>query len=204
MRIGLIVDGQAELYALPQITQRLGTPHVVLPPLRADIQPTSTASQIARAVKTPLRILFDTRRVDRAVIVLDHESRTECPGIWATTLMATVHGQFGPRDIVVVVKNRTFENWLVADVEAVKAIAGRFKLSKAIAKSISTGNADSTNGLRVLRDAAHGAPYQRVNDAVRILSKARPEEIARCSRSFRKFLRVLGHPKFKTQSAVPV
>jgi len=202
MRIGLVVDGQAELYALPHLTKRLGIQHTILAPLKADIQPISTPLQIARAVKTPIKILFHARRVDRVVILLDHETRTECPGVWCSTLTEAVRGHCEQEAVTVVVKNRTFENWLIADLDAIRALVGRFTVSKAVARSIS-GNADSANGIRVLKECAHDTPYQKVGDSIKILSRARPDEIARQSRSFRKFLRALGHPSYKGQSASP-
>ena len=51
MKIGLLVDGRAEYYALPHVLPRLGSLHQVLAPLVCDIQPYSTPGQMALAAR---------------------------------------------------------------------------------------------------------------------------------------------------------
>jgi hypothetical protein len=104
---------------------------------------------------------------------------------------------------IVVIKNRMFENWLVADVEAVKIQRARFRLSTAAERSIVPNKADNVAALEVLKTAAVRTSYSKVPDSQRILERADIQRIAANSRSFRRLLRVVGHPGYAGQSRLP-
>jgi hypothetical protein len=55
----------------------------------------------------------------------------------------------------------------------------------------------------LLKRAAQGDAYEKVQDAKRILERADVLRLATNSRSFRRFLRVIEHPTYREQSAAP-
>lgn len=206
MRLGILVDGQAEFRALPELLPKIESPHTLLAPLYADIQPFAPIPQIVGAVRTKLPILRG-RRAERVLVLLDMESRAVCPGVWAGDLEAALNRDCtssGIQQFYVVVKNSCFENWLVSDITALQRMPKRFSLSATTVRSIQPNKADRVNAQRILETAAQGDGYSKTADAVRILSLAEPLAIAANSRSFRRFLRRLDHPRYLDQSIAPV
>ncbi|MBI4500040.1 MAG: DUF4276 family protein, partial [Gemmatimonadetes bacterium] len=102
--------------------------------------------------------------------------------------------------LAVVIKNRRYENWLISDPAAFKRMRKRFRLSKRQVQSIEWDKADSVDGFQILSRAARGAAYSKTADAMQILNYTDPDQMALNSRSFRRFLRVLGHPNYLDQS----
>lgn len=200
-RIGVIVDGQSEYKALPLIAAKLeiaGGQFVKT--LYAPIQPYAPAGVIARACRSPIQQLVQHRVVD-IVILLDREARSECSGAWASQIVNLL--EFPPRSRGwVVLKNRMFENWLIADVEALKASPRRYNLTPADERRVMPDKADSCDALRMLKNITTQG-YSKVDDSRIILSAADPLRIAANSRSFRRFLRVVGHNDYRTQSSKP-
>lgn len=206
MRVGPIVDGDAEFRSLPELIPRVVTPYTVLKPLYADMQPTAPIPQIVRAVKSRLHI-HAVRGADIALILIDLESKKMCPGAWAQQLeQGLAHGcaGCGINTFKVVVKNRTYENWLVSDMEAIIRMPERFKLSAKQLAQIQPNKADSTNAIEILKTAAIKKSYDKVPDAIRIMRFADPLRIAANSRSFRRFLRAVKNPVYAAQSLDPV
>ncbi|MFL6215464.1 MAG: DUF4276 family protein [Blastocatellia bacterium] len=205
MRIGPIVDGQAELYSLPKLLPRIATPHTILQPLYADIQPTAPIPQIIRAVKSRLNIHV-ARRADIALILIDLEDLGTCAGAWAQELE---HGLregcsgYGINDFKVVIKHRMFENWLISDITAIRSLRRRFVLTEADVRQIEPNKADRVNAIRILKSAAQRTSYDKVADATRILTQADPMRMGANSRSFRRLLRVVENPKYARQSKKP-
>jgi hypothetical protein len=206
MRIGLVVEGQSERYALPTLTPRIPTTSQFIgPPLYADMQPTAPPLQIALAVKGKLLILAQ-RRVDLALVLIDREQHSTCAGAWATTLQAAIAqtcGGSGVANFTVVVKDRKFENWLVADTAAFNSIRGRFRLTTAQVSSVTPNKADTIDAERILKDAAQKRAYEKYADSGTILERADPLAMAKNSRSFRRFLRMADCPPYQQQSRLP-
>ncbi len=205
MKIGLIVDGEAEFRSLPLLLPRISTPNTLLSPLYAKIQPYSPIPQIVRAIKTKLNIL-SAKHVDLALILVDLENQEVCPGGWARQIELACSkdcAQYGIDQFAVVVKRICYENWLIADTVAVNKSPKRFNLTDAHRRSIVPDRADSVDAQKMLRAIVQGAAYDKVPDAIRILRNADPLRIAENSRSFRRFLRVLENPEYKMQSMRP-
>jgi hypothetical protein len=205
MRIGIIVDGQAEYRSLPKLLERVQTPHAVISTLYADIQPYAPVGQIVTAVRTKLPILI-AKKVDRVVVLLDREDRQVCPGDWAREIEQVLSrkcAQVGIASFCVVVKEPCYESWLIGDVSAFKQMPARFSLSKGDINSIQPNKADRCDARNILKKAAKGASYSKVNDAVRIMRLVNPLRLARNSRSFRRLLRQLEHEMYKDQSKQP-
>lgn len=201
MRIGLVVDGQSEVAALPNLYPRLEaeTGHQFLRPVLAPIQPLAPPAAIARACGTRVSQLA-RRGADRVLVLVDREGRPECPGVLALEIQGRL-----PQAVTttVVIKNRTFENWLIADVQALLQQPGRFDVSAGMRSRIEPNHADSADALRLLQRAAIRTAYNKVQDSQRTLARAAPCEMASNSRSFRRFLRCSDHPLYRRQSRHP-
>jgi len=206
MRIGLIVDGESELAAMPKLFPILNATleHHVVGIVQRAIQPKAPTSTIVLACNGGVRALKRTRP-DRAIVLLDREDLAECPGSFAERIREGVArvARAGDPDVRVVVKDRTFENWLIADVMAVKGSPGRFNLTNAMERQIARASADHVDADQIIRSACIGGSYQKTKDSARIMRHASIDRIAANSRSFRRFLRVLDHPDYRDQSRNP-
>lgn len=205
MKIGIIVDGQAEYRSLQGICQRVDTDYTVLKPLYADMQPNAVPAKIVRSAQTHLQI-FAAKKVDRVIICLDQENRAACTPAWARILeraFAASRARTGINEIIVVLKVRMYENWLVSDVNALKTLGARFLITAAHEKQIVPNRADTANATQILKDAAQKVAYHKVRDAVSVGRVFDPYRGAANSRSFRKFLRMIGCKRYSDQSREP-
>lgn len=196
------MDGQSEYQSLPLITAKIGAADVrFLRTLCAPIQPYASAGVIARACRSPIEQLAQRGATD-VVVVLDRETRSDCPGNWATEILGKLEI---PADCQgwVVIKDKTFENWLIADIDALKASPRRFDVSDSVERKIKPDKADSCNALRLLKNITRPS-YSKVSDSKIILAAADPLKVAENSRSFRRFLRISGHPSYTLASRRPV
>lgn len=202
MRIGLVVDGEAEYASFPHIISQLQsvTGATILSPALAKLQPYAPAGQIALTASKKIKVL-ERKRVDRVVVLIDRETRPDCCGEFADAVQRRIM-RLVQVDVAVVVKDRTYENWLVADVAALERVPNRFQVSKRSRSRIEPNKADGAPALEIIKTACR-SNYEKVSDARAILSKADVKEIAENSRSFRRFLRCLGHPTYCAQSRRP-
>ena len=205
----MLVEGDGEYHALPYLVSRIHTEHEILQrPLRSPIHPLSAVGSIARAAVPSARILIG-RGADRVVLLLDHEDRPACPGVFAEGLATNLRRLLAPShprtEVAVVVKVQAFENWLIADGGAVLQLTGLFPRSRGLAGHVSANWADHLNALDLLEHCSHpNRGYDKIKGALRICQVMDPAGAARNSRSFRRFLRVLGHPLYRNQSRLPV
>jgi hypothetical protein len=202
MRIGFIVDGEAEYRSLPNIYARLAVSATLLTPLKSDIQPLAPVAQIAASVKVPLRIMR-RRGADRVIILIDRETRNECPGEFAAALRTLLSRYCDASTVDIVTKDRRFENWLIADPDALEHLRGRFKLDAGQRSQIEPNKADAVDALTLLKRIVRRHDYSKVKDARRILAVAEPLRMARNSRSFRRLLRLIDHNSYRQQSRRP-
>jgi hypothetical protein len=201
----MIVDGQAEFRSIPRVLQRITSPHTLLNPIYADIQPFAPPAQIIRAVESKLPILRN-KHVQMVLVLIDKETRDVCPGLWATQLTTQLNHQCargGINSLSIIIKNQSYENWLVSDTSVFGRMPRRFKLNAKQLRAITPNKADQVNAYRILSDSAIGSSYDKVSDAIQIMSLADPLRIASNSRSFRRFLRQLKHPSYLKQSVRP-
>ncbi len=204
MRIGVVVDGRSEFSALPKLKLQIEdiSGNTIAEIVKADIHPMATAAVIARAAAERISVL-QMRNVDCVVVLVDREDRPECPGALAEQIRERIQPR-APMPVAVVIKDRTFENWLVSDPDALLGMRARFAVSRGVVNSIRPNKADHIDAARALRVAARGHAYEKVKDAGRILERADVLRMAANSRSFRKFLRCVGHPAYATQSRAPI
>jgi hypothetical protein len=204
MKIGFVVDGVTEFASLPCIYTRLSnaTGNQFLRPLKVDIQPKAPVGVIVRQSIRGVR-QYAARDADRIILLLDREDRDECPGELAREIEAGLKG-LGYTNASVVLKDRTFENWLIADIGAVRRCRGRFVVSNAMIGAVEPDKADRADALRLLKRAVkHGDSYDKVKDGKALLDGALLENIALNSRSFRRLLRTIGAAAYVDQSLRP-
>jgi|SRR5580692_9726799 hypothetical protein len=188
MKIGVMTDGDSEVYGLPELYPQIRglTRHVVLNPIKADIQPDSSAALIAKkAARRMAQLRANGARM--LLLLIDREGRRECPGAWANAIHAKLNPlaqQAGFTHCRVVVKDRMLENWLIADPAAFGALPKRFTRPV----SITPGRADNANADAVLRSAGD---YQKPYGAREILRHASVPTMRANSRSFERLIRRL-------------
>jgi len=200
--VGIVVDGQSEYEALPMLYRQLheASGVTILKPAMAKIQPYAPPAAIARVCLPATRVLL-AKGVDDVVVLLDRENRDECCGAFASAIANSLIAATGA-DVSVVLKNRMFENWLLSDTSAVKAVSGRFAVSRTTERSVSPDKADHVDATALLKRCAV-KNYEKVSDACAILANADLASMAQNSRSFRRFLRCAGHPGYSVQSRLP-
>jgi hypothetical protein len=198
MKIGVVVDGDSEFTALPALYEslRAATGHTFLNPIKAPLQPMAPYPVIARAARKSVEQLLQ-RGAQRVLILVDRETRHECPPLLAQSIQGEVTAD---ADVLVVIKDRTFENWLIADLSALKSQNAKYTISGATERSV-RNKADAVDALPLLKRCLRpGMTYHKVQDARRIMDRADIAEIARHSRSFRRFLASSGHPDMQNSS----
>lgn len=206
MRIGIIVDGQAEYRSLPKILERIECPHLVVKTLYADIQPFAPVAQIVKAVNSRMPAL-QVKNVDHVLVLVDRESRKVCPGEWAKEIERALDrgcSQSHSCSFAVVIKESCYENWLISDVNALLKMRKRFSLSKQTIRAIQPNKADRQDAQDILKKAAQGAAYSKIQDSMRLMSVAEPLSVAANSRSFRRLMRQLENEQYANQSKRPI
>jgi hypothetical protein len=206
MKVGVIVDGQAEYRSLDKMKGKIETSNDILTPLYVDIQPYSKSTLIAKRVKPHIRA-FARKGVGRVIILVDLEDWPECASERADQIECAVRPVAEEAGIMycsVVIKNAIYENWLVSDIDNLLKMGGRFSVSASAQRQIAPNKADQCNALHILKAAAVRKEYSKVKDAIRIMNGLDPYSAAQNSRSFRRFLRVVGCRVYETQSKRPV
>ena len=203
VKVGIVVDGEAESQALKLLTRRIAIDGVqLLDPRFADMQPKSTAKQIAKSASTQVSIL-KKQKADVVVVLIDREDRRECCGDWAVELEGAFDS-VGFQGVKVVVKNRKLENWLIADVAVFRKLKSRYKVTSSFEKSVKPNRADSVEDAELLLNkVVVSGEYHKRRDAGQILGLQDCLEVGQHSRSFRRFLRLIKHPVYESQSRKP-
>lgn len=185
------------------MTQRIAIPDTqILDPLYANIQPKSAPGQIAKSVKPKLDILT-ARQVSKIVVLIDREDQLECPSELAQGI-ENAFRKLGHSNVHVAIKNRRFENWLISDTKVFKKLSARYKTTAAFTDNVIPNKADSVeNATGLLNKICVGTEYHKRRDAAQITKHQDISEVSKNSRSFRRFLRLLGHQDYETQSKKP-
>lgn len=213
MRIGVIVDGESEYRSIGSVLNALQSESFQLVGVARCLgmhHESSIEKQASDAVRT-IKSSMATKNPEKVVIVVDFETRAACPGVFALRLSEIVRNLALREDIVydieLVLKVRTYENWLVADVNNLRQHKAMFVVSNGTRKSIEPNKADQCNGYVILskckKACKKGTSYDKKRDSQIIMKTANPLEIAKNSRSFRRLLRVLGVEPYTDQSIDP-
>jgi hypothetical protein len=205
VKVGVVVEGQSEFTALPHLREQIccETAASSLRILHACYDPHGRPERVVKGCRSAVKQLAG-RKFDLAVVLIDRERQTKGSAEIARVLEAAFLSADLGIPVSVVVKDRCFENWLVADLGALRRLNARFEVSTAMAKAIEPDRADRVDAAVLLKRAARGDAYGKVDDARRILEKATIARIAGHSRSFRCFLARLGHPELQDGSCSPV
>lgn len=183
-----MADGDSEVYGLPELYGQIGelTQHVILHPIKADVQPGAAASLIARqAARRMMQLRANGARI--LILLIDREQRARCPGAWARDISSALEPLAKSAGFVrscVVVKDRTLENWVISDPAAVHPLRKRFPRQI----RITPGRADSANAYAVLCAAGD---YRKPYGAREILQHANVATMRSNSKSFERLLRRL-------------
>jgi hypothetical protein len=203
MRIGYLSDGDAEIKTIPTLLRRTSSPHSFVGPLKTALQISTRVDNVAAATRKGV-VQLKSLGAEAIIVMLDRETSVNCPPLLAQTFRNALYqiyrNQFTFIDVVI--KDQTFENWLIADLEAIDCQPGRFTLTQRTRRSIESGRADNIDAQRALKDAATKSVYSKLIDAQRIAKTADPARIAASSRSFRRLLRSSGDPTYATQSKI--
>jgi hypothetical protein len=203
MKIGVLVDGRAEYYALPHLLPRLGSPHQLLTPLVCDIQPFASPAQMALAASKKFPILL-SKGVDSIVVLIDKETRLDCTGELVQAIEREMRARLDSKDVrlSVVLKVSKFENWTASDPDALRALPRMFENVERIEKQVAPNRADAVDALGLLKSCARKG-YDKVRGGVAICEKLDPVRAAANSRSFRKLLKVLECPAAGSEDRSP-
>lgn len=200
--VGLIVEGATEFLALPRLFQKALVRGC--PPLRAknlggvgsDKEPAAIAEMVA-----PKVIAYRAAGVERVVVCLDREQRRECSGQFAGSVASAIARELVVRrasgnQVHVVIADRTFEAWLLADAYGLHQ---RRVFVTAPTTHCFEGNMGAQNKKGTVElGRLLGRPYVKTTDGPAVFERI---EFAaarafgqgmRGSRSLDKFLRVLG------------
>ena len=175
-----MVDGASEYASLPLLFPALRQTHSraieLMQPVKADLQPLAPVPRLARECEKSVHQL-KLRGAHRVIVLLDREVRATCPGGFASAIESEVRARVDGVAVDVVVKQKSFENWLLAHLAALAAHPRRFTVSRGTRRLVEPNKADNVEGLALLRRCVRG-DYNKVADAKRILSSADPMRMA--------------------------
>jgi hypothetical protein len=206
MKVGILVDGQAEYRGLPLLIPRITTSSTILKPLYCDMQPFAPPGYIAYVAMKRSHILVG-KGASLIILLIDKETRPDC----IPQISQEIESQFSSRltscypsvRSSVIVKNATFENWLVADPDTFKLLTGMFNDWHSIYNAVTPDKADNIDAIQLLKHCCKKGHFDKVESAIAICDKLNPDQAAKNSRSFRRFLRIVNHPNYVAQSRNP-
>ena len=200
MKVGIITEGSAERTSLIEIVKELRKKGLeILNPIFAPIEPKATPMQIAKSAESAISILLNKKGCDRVVLILDYENHQDCI-IERKTKLEEAIKMIGHPNVFVVVKVRQYENWLLADLDAIGKCKN-FTVTQAIRRKVEPGNADSIHKpvVELTKLKNNKKSFHKNLDTLAIAKQFDPEKAGLHSRSFRRFLKLIGHPDYKDQ-----
>lgn len=205
MKAVIVTEGLGEFSAFKRLFGSVPTANGLLSTtvLHVACQPDGPMPGIAKACEPRLRDAR-ARRADLFVLVLDREQQGPRPGELAQSLSdELVRLGPWPFEVRVVYKDRTFENWLISDLGALRSQRARYDVTDALVRKIEPDKADRVAALDLLKKAVKGKQYEKIEDGKRIAEKMNVKAAARNSRSLRHLLHVLGHTDYSVQCRQP-
>lgn len=204
MKVALVTEGMGEYRFLPLLFPQIEakSPHRLIRPLHVAVPPDAPVVTIVQRCK-PLLLLAAANGADLVLVLLDREQRQECPGQIASTLEAALLRASRNIRVKVALKDRTFENWLVADLSALSKQPAKYKVSNGIRKRIEPDKADRCHALATLKDAAINRRYDKIEDGKKLCSHLDVSKAAKHSRSLRHALHLLEYQNYRDQCRQP-
>jgi hypothetical protein len=174
----------------------------LISPLRAAVDPLSPTPVLTAGLQTAIRLSI-ARGAHQIIVILDREN-TEISAADRARVLELSLQEALDKNIRVVIKDRCFENWLIASPEAFVAQRARYSHPDRIAKQVQPDRADLVrNPCALINSAISKGEYDKTNDAPKILARSNLDSLAANSRSFRRFLAVLGDPAYANGSRAP-
>ncbi|MRG93511.1 DUF4276 family protein [Polyangium spumosum] len=198
--IGLIVEGETEFHALAELPRLIPG----CPPLKptnlhgvgSHMTPTAIAKMVA-----PKVIGHIVAGRTRVVICIDRESRQDCTGQFAQTVHHELSKElcakgYAHHEAYVVIADRTFEAWLLADARGLH----QRRVFKTAPKFHSFEGNMGEQGRRGVLELTRllGREYDKIRDGKDLFTKLNFPDARKCkpgqhgSRSLDKLLRTLG------------
>jgi hypothetical protein len=195
--VGLVLEGTTEYNAIPLLLQRLGV-RTVAPsvfngqPVQASIR-SLVQNRLIRHVRTQL-----VKATGSVLVILDRESRPQSASKFGETVLTEMirqvkrlDGEDASKRIAVVVADRSFENWLLADPEGL-ARSKLFRRNTRIVGQVAC-HADEKNAKELLQGSMAKGWYERSLHGPQLAKHPRVGEagIKYCSASFLSFLAII-------------
>lgn len=205
MKIGVLTEGVSEVRGLAMLYTQIHSrcPNRLLQPLKINVDPLAAPGILARECKSRL-LIARQQGASRSLVILDRENREDCPGEIAQSIEAAINKICPIMPVQVVLKDRAFENWLIADPDALAVQKGRFRVTAAQRSRISPGKADRCDGYSLLSSMAVKQQYRKVADSQLICGKMDIYKAARNSRSLRHLLHAVGAFEYELQCRTAV
>ena len=160
----------------------------LLNPIYANVSPLAPIPLLVKQLEPRIRLAV-SRRAELVLVILDSEKAASCPGERATQI-TTAFANMGVTNCTVVLKHTRFENWLIADREALYSCPGLFPAASRL--NYPKGRADSVDALRLLTTTmGNKVVYSKMRHPEKVLAHADIIRMRANSRSFNKFLRTL-------------
>jgi len=199
--MGMVVEGETEYYALPLLHRGTnaipGCPAIRttnLGGIGSHLTPAGIAKMAAPRIKTHL--IAGHKPV---ILCLDREQRPECAGAFAQAILTALRGQVSREqaaDVHVVIADRTFEAWILADAVGLAKRKHFIRAPKFHCFEGSMGERQLKGTVELTR--LLGREYRKTGDGPRLFGEL-DYQVARDwgrgkrgSRSFDKLLRTLG------------
>ncbi|MFF9407061.1 DUF4276 family protein [Streptomyces anandii] len=203
-RIGVVTEGESEVKGLPEIfpalEKRVGVQ--LLRPIRSAVDPLSPLPVLTKGLRTGIQLSL-ARNAQLVVVLLDRENSETSAAARAADIERRLRDEVDDA-VRVVIKDRTFENWLIACPEAFAKQRSRYSHSERIRRAACPNKADRcADPCELINSAMAKGRYDKTADAPKILKFSNLDSMAANSRSFRRFLAVLGDPKYVSGSKRP-
>lgn len=206
MRVAILTEGDTEYACIPLLRDQilLRTSAESIKVMKLAVQPDGPPAKIARTIKSQFfTILRD--RYELVIVLLDREAKTEGCGAIASRIKTEITRTCGSSvSFHVSIKDRTFENWIVADLDSLRAQPRRYSVDRAMIAKVQPDKADHVDALSLLKVATIGRAYEKVADGKKCAAEASISRMAKHSRSVRHFLHLLGDVDYATQCKRPV
>lgn len=189
--IGIIVEGDGEQEALFEITKKINSKNQnqILKPVYVNVDPKGSPEQIALFCKSRIE-RFENHKVKKIIVLLDRENLDLCIPERAKQLTISLSKITTSAEICVVIKNKKFENWLIADHKVFESKRKRYKVTKSFINKIDKGKADNVSDAeKLINEIVLDKEYHKRHDAIDICKSSNLQTMEKNSRSFKKFLK---------------
>ncbi len=195
-RVGLVVEGPTEYRALPELLRRLGVGFTA--PSCFHGQPVEAPiPELVRHTLLGHIIVQIEKGANPVLVVIDLEDRTSTVGTFKRRLQQEVRrqvrgkvGASAARKVLVIVCNRKFENWLLADPKGIT----RCNLVRRDLSNKVRCHSDGKDAEEILKSGMQkGIWFRKAVHGPKIAAHVRVQrEIGSfCSESFREFLKIV-------------